>query len=99
MVAGSGLPIGVSQDFTYSELCLKLRPGDRLCLYSDGITEAKNAQRDLFGDEQFMKILSETRPAPLTESLDTVVRQVNAWCRPSDPDDDVTLLACELTRH
>ena len=96
-VAGSGLPIGVEQDFSYSELCLKLKPGDRLYIYSDGLTEAKNNERDLFGDERFMDSLSRTRRSALPVSLESIVGEVESWCRPETPDDDVTILACELS--
>ena len=96
MAAGSGYPIGVEQDFEYAELCLKLKHGDRLYLYSDGILEAKNAERDLFGEERFMESLKELRKDPLAEGLDAIIAETEAWCRPSKPDDDMTLLACEM---
>ena len=93
---GSGMPIGMMPGTTYSESILKLAPGDRLYLYSDGITEAKNGKRDLFGDERFMGLLTGASRAPLSDGLDRTVREVESWCRPDAPDDDITLLACEL---
>ncbi len=96
MVEGSGLPIGVAQDFEYSELCLKLKPGDRLYLYSDGLTEAKNKKRDLFGEERLMDIFRKSRRLALSESTTRIVREVEMWCRPEKPDDDITLLVCDL---
>ncbi len=98
MIRGSGYPIGVAPDSEYSELCLKLRPGDRLYLYSDGLTEAKNAERNLFGEERLMDVLSRTRRAPLAESLQATLGEAESWCRGA-PDDDVTLLACELPKQ
>jgi len=95
-VEGSGIPIGVMPDYAYGELCLKLQPGDRLYLYSDGMLEAKNSRRELFGQTQWMKILEQTRGEPLSESLEKIVRETEAWCKPALPGDDITILACEV---
>ena len=95
-VAGAGLPIGVTTDTSYSEFSLKLKPKDRLYLYSDGVTEAKNADSDLFGDERFLEAVSSGGKHSLSQSLEKVVDKVERWCRPNLLDDDLTLLACEL---
>ncbi len=94
--AGSGMPIGVDQNFEYSELCMKLKPGDRFYLYSDGLTEARGRRREQFGEERLMAHLSQMRRSSLFESAQSVIREVENWCSPSKPDDDMTLLACEL---
>ena len=96
MIEGSGYPIGVEQAAEYAEICLKLKPGDRLYLYSDGLTEAKNPAGELFGEERLMRILSGARKEPLADSLETVGQKVVSWCGPQGPDDDLTVLACEL---
>lgn len=45
----SGLPLGMTPDATYAEQALSLEPGQRLTLMSDGVVEAMNVQRELFG--------------------------------------------------
>ncbi len=95
-VPGSGFPIGAAQDFEYAELCLQLKPGDRLYLYSDGILEAKNPQRDLFGQNRLTGLLARTGRTALSEDLESIVREVESWCSPQAPDDDLTILSCEL---
>ena len=94
---GSDVPIGVLPDTVFSEYCLKLEPKDRLYLYSDGLTEAKNSKRTLFGEERFVQALSTTRQASISESLEKITHEVESWCKPNALDDDLTLLACELT--
>lgn len=44
-----GALLGVETELTYDEGSLELAPGDRILLYTDGVTEARNAGRDLFG--------------------------------------------------
>ena len=96
VVSGSGMPIGVDQDFEYSELCLKLKPGDRLYLYSDGLTEIRNKKEDMFGVERLMKTLAGFINDPLSQSVEKAIHEVKKWCKPESPKDDITLLAAEL---
>jgi sigma-B regulation protein RsbU (phosphoserine phosphatase) len=44
-----GLLLGIEPDVVYEEQSIDLRPGDRLCLFTDGITEGRGAGGDLFG--------------------------------------------------
>ena len=94
---GSGMPIGVEQDFEYSEICLPLKPGDRLYIYSDGVTEARNDSGEMFGDERLIASLSEADAEPVGESTERIAKAVFDWCKPGLPEDDVTVLSCELT--
>ena len=96
VVSGSGMPIGVDQDFEYSELCLKLRPRDRLYLYSDGLTEIRNKKEDMFGVERLMKTLAGFINDPLSQSVEKAIHEVKKWCKPESPKDDITLLAVEI---
>jgi serine phosphatase RsbU (regulator of sigma subunit) len=45
----SGLPLGVVDDFEYEQVTVSLKPGDFLTLFTDGISEAMNAQSDIYG--------------------------------------------------
>jgi hypothetical protein len=56
-----GLPLGVTAEANYEEAVGQLAPGEALALVSDGVVEAENAQRDLFGFERMREI--STRPA------------------------------------
>jgi sigma-B regulation protein RsbU (phosphoserine phosphatase) len=93
---GSGLPIGLG-GANYSEQSLSLQVGDRLYLYSDGVSEARNAQRQFFGEDRLQAVLEQGRTRPLQEGLDTVLRSVLEWCGQAPPHDDISLLAVEVT--
>ena len=77
LLQGSGLPIGVGEG-NYKEYTLRLEPGDRLYLYSDGLTEAMNADRHRFGNSRLLAALSRLRDASLDDSLAGAA----ATCRP-----------------
>ena len=52
----TGLPLGLVPDTTYAESTLALAPGDSITLLSDGVVEAENAKRELFGFDRTREI-------------------------------------------
>jgi hypothetical protein len=58
-----GLPLGILAETVYEEGTLRLQPGDRLTLMSDGVVEAQNAGGELFGFERTQALSSETAEA------------------------------------
>jgi sigma-B regulation protein RsbU (phosphoserine phosphatase) len=91
-----GLPIGVGEE-TYQEQVLVLQPGDRLYIYSDGISEAMNGKNQPFQTQRILDTLMENRSGPLTESLAALWQAVAAWCGDSVLADDASLVALEIT--
>lgn len=61
--AGS-LPLGVLEPYDISMACIQLEPMDTIVLYTDGITEAMNAAREMFGPEGMDAALTECSGAP-----------------------------------
>jgi sigma-B regulation protein RsbU (phosphoserine phosphatase) len=61
--AGS-LPLGVFEPYEISMACIQLKPMDTIVLYTDGITEAMNAARDMFGTERLEQSLTQCSGAP-----------------------------------
>ena len=55
----SGLPLGIVAEGDYSETSYQLAPGDRLTFVSDGVVEATNDKRELFGFERTQQISSQ----------------------------------------
>ena len=54
----ANLTLAAMEDIRYREQTLDLQPGDLLFLYTDGVTEATNAQERLFGDDRLLGVLS-----------------------------------------
>jgi len=92
--APTGLPIGLL-NASYEERTIPLCPGDRLYLYSDGITEAMNASEEQFGVQRLLARLSELRAVPLAESLNALMKSVEEWQCHDGLRDDVSLVALE----
>ena len=90
-----GMPLGVFEDAKFGERQLELRPGETLLVYTDGVTEAMNPQRDLFGEERLKEAVrgqSRLSPENLTHR---VVAEVARFASGAEPSDDITLLAIQ----
>ncbi len=92
---GTGLPIGIGD--TYEQQTIRLDPGDRLYLYSDGVTEAMDAERTLFTVDRLLSCLSENSSGSLTESISQVQAAVTRWQAGAASRDDLSILGMECT--
>ena len=87
----SGLPIGFGEG--YIEHQILLHPGDRFYLYSDGVTETMDAERNLFGMDRLQHSLCDSRSAPLKASVDALAGQLSDYRRGEPVRDDVSIVA------
>ncbi|WP_030169015.1 SpoIIE family protein phosphatase [Spirillospora albida] len=90
-----GVPLGLFEDFEAGVDAIELHPGDTLFLYSDGLLEACDLQRQEFGQERVLETLAEYAGAPPEEMLAGVERTLLAFCD-SDLRDDVSILALRV---
>ena len=91
-----GLPVGMFPhvDYDTQELCLD--PGDRLILYSDGITECSDPSGEAFGYDRFRETLAQAILVGGTGALATALdRRLRAWRGPIHFEDDISMLALE----
>jgi phosphoserine phosphatase RsbU/P len=93
-VIENGLVLAVLEQATFSQVTHTLEPGDRLLLYTDGILEAANAQREFFGDANLHSVLRATASLSPTEAANSIIEAVEAWARTQD--DDLTVLVCDF---
>jgi sigma-B regulation protein RsbU (phosphoserine phosphatase) len=90
-----GFPIGLADD-AYDERCVRLRTGDRLYLYSDGVPEAMNSAGEQFGNVRLLKSIAKGRSQPLQESVDTLLQEILQWHGSERPQDDISILGLGL---
>jgi serine phosphatase RsbU (regulator of sigma subunit) len=88
----SGLPLGVFMDSRYSESVIDFMPGDILVLYTDGVTEARNARDESFGLEKLEAVVraaSGRRAHEICKAITTAVRDFSSEV--GGPEDDLTV--------
>jgi sigma-B regulation protein RsbU (phosphoserine phosphatase) len=100
--AEGGLPLGILKDQAYEQACIRLQPGDRLLLYTDGITEAMapkrgdqplDQPRDQFGPDRLDQLLLGCNGVTAADCIDRVSAAVKAFGGTALPADDQTLIA------
>jgi sigma-B regulation protein RsbU (phosphoserine phosphatase) len=89
--ASDGMVLGVLENNTYSQTEVPLRSGDRLVLFTDGITEAGSHEGREFGEDRLVELVIAHRHLPAPALLDAVFADVSAFTR-SVFADDATLI-------
>lgn len=96
-VEGNGMAIGWVDDMEYDEHVLKLQPGDRLFLYSDGVPEAMNQDLDELTMKQMLEVMELGQSQTLGDSVSLLLNSVERWCAQNGPKDDVSILGLEIS--
>jgi sigma-B regulation protein RsbU (phosphoserine phosphatase) len=91
-LGSSGMVLGVFPDNEYLEAELPLKSGDRLILYTDGITEARSRDDEEFGEERLSGALMRNRHLSAAELHAAVMEEVTRFAT-AGFQDDATLLA------
>jgi phosphoserine phosphatase RsbU/P len=86
-----GPPLGLFPDHSYEDIELQLESGDRLVLYTDGLTEARNSSGAEFGEHNVARIGNENLRLNAAEMLETLRGEVTTFCN-GVFDDDFTLV-------
>jgi sigma-B regulation protein RsbU (phosphoserine phosphatase) len=92
-IPATGLPLGLFSDARYQTKGVQASRGDLLLLYTDGISEAKNASGDEFGEARVQLLLKERQEQPTKEIIRALLENVVAFCSGSRQRDDITIMA------
>jgi len=90
-----GMPLGVFEDAKFGERELQLKPGETLLVYTDGVTEAMNQAKDLFGEDRLEKAVTGVADLSPEKIAERVIEQVEGFVLEAERSDDITLLAIQ----
>ena len=96
LIGTGGYPVAMQPDVDYEEDEIHFNKGDRLILYSDGITECTNNKKDQFSVERLIELTEQGRNLPLDKLMTKVQQSLRQWKGDDKFEDDVTLLAMEI---
>jgi len=89
----SNLPIGVTPDIKYSEQETTIAPDMILFLYTDGLTEAENGDRELFGGQRISDVITANKGTSPQKLIETMTDAVHQFVGDTEQSDDLTMLA------
>jgi serine phosphatase RsbU (regulator of sigma subunit) len=87
----AGLPLGVF-DRPYEEVTVPLEPGDAWVLFTDGVTEARNPKKELYGKER-LKAVVQRAPADVEKLGEALLADVHKFAEGARQSDDLTVVA------
>jgi serine phosphatase RsbU (regulator of sigma subunit)/anti-sigma regulatory factor (Ser/Thr protein kinase) len=89
-----GMPLGLMPGMRYEEKEAVLEPGDSVLLHSDGIVEAHDPGRDMFGFPRLKETMADAPPGQ--ELIDRVLSELEAFSGPdAEQEDDITMVTLE----
>lgn len=95
-LTGSGFLLGIMPDEEYREKEVRLAPGDKLCLYTDGLTEARNEIGEMFGEERLTHCVINHGSLPARQLVENIVNCQKGFCGSNALSDDLTIVVLEL---
>jgi serine phosphatase RsbU (regulator of sigma subunit) len=92
----TGMPVGLMEgaEFTMEEL--RLAPGDHVVIYSDGVTEAQNRNREFFGKKRLRDIVTAHAAGSCTAIHDAIQEGVAAFTEGAPQSDDITVVVLDF---
>jgi serine phosphatase RsbU (regulator of sigma subunit) len=96
-LSAGGLMLGPFPDLEYASAQSAVRPGDLVCLYTDGVTEAESPAGEQFGEERLGDVLRGAASRPPAQVIAAVQEAVGAWREGGEPGDDLTLVVLRIT--
>ncbi len=87
-----GIALGMLPDIEYGQKTITLSPGDTAILYTDGVTEAMNADDEEFGLERLCRIFADAPPKDAKEANSTIFKAVHDFAGYTPQSDDITCL-------
>ena len=95
-LARTGMALGVDPDTTYEQRTIRLKPGDFVVLYTDGVIDALNANTEDFGMDNLESVILEAREEPAAEIASRMERQLREFIGNQPLFDDSTFV---ILRH
>jgi sigma-B regulation protein RsbU (phosphoserine phosphatase) len=91
-----GLVLGVWREVDFEERSIELAAGDRLLLYTDGVTEAETPQGTFFGYARLCALFSAYRTLPPEALIEKLLAEVRAFCGKAPLRDDISMVMLQV---
>ena len=88
------LILGAMPSTKYDEHTLHLDPGDKIFLYTDGVTEAHNMESELYGEERLLNFIKNNEGKPI-DTINNVLNDIKCFANGAEQFDDITMLMFE----
>lgn len=91
-----GRPLGLFTSIEIDEEKKDLQPGDRLILYTDGIIECENANREMFGEDRFLEFIRQNREKTPEDFSNQLLHELTDFNGGDNFNDDLTMVVMDI---
>jgi sigma-B regulation protein RsbU (phosphoserine phosphatase) len=88
----TGPVIGIMEEPEYEERVVALKQGDVLVMYTDGVSEALNGNKEMFSEERLHAVVRKNHSLSAHEIVSTIHREVETYCGSEPQFDDMTIM-------
>lgn len=92
----AGFVLAGMEDVPYKKQILDLNPGDKIFLYTDGVTEAQNQEQELYGEDRLLECLNAHQDANPDDTYACVKESLKEFVGDAEQFDDITILVVEF---
>jgi sigma-B regulation protein RsbU (phosphoserine phosphatase) len=85
--------LAIKNDAEYLEEEISLEEGDTLYFYTDGVTEAMNQEKELFGEERLLNALNKYKSSSVKDLIENIKKEVDDFAGGAEQADDIAMLA------
>lgn len=91
-----GMPLGLVDSEIYSDGVVKLSPDDTIVLYTDGVTEARNSEKEEFGEDRLKSAVFEARGLSPASMADNIKKRLSKFVGAAPQYDDCTFIVFKV---
>ncbi len=86
------MAVGIMEGLKFKQHEFHMSPGDSIFVYTDGVAEATNAHKELYGTERMLEALNKEPDASTEKTLSNVMEDINCFVDGAEQFDDITML-------
>lgn len=91
-----GMIMGLLPFDEYEDNALPLKPEDRLIFYTDGVTESRNDEGEMFGEKRLRKFLEDYNQLDAEQTVNGLLNALNSFRGDQEPEDDIALICLDV---
>jgi len=93
---GDAFPLGIIDDADYQETKLQLDPGDLVIFYTDGVVEAMNKKKEMYGFDRFLEVIKGNSDLDANTFLEKLIADINSFVGKAEQHDDLTIVVIKV---
>ena len=99
IIDADNIAVGVMPDMKYSDFSDRLNPGDKILLYTDGVTDAMNNLKEQFGEDRLKDYLNVDVVSSPRQTIEGLMGEISKFAEDEPQFDDITIMSVEFKKY